>query len=469
MHRAPASTPVLPIEALRAAASADGLAGWGEDVWIEVIKKMDEVYNDLLQYEVALEDKNAALEESQRFVLSVLSSMSDILVVCDRDGCIQEVNPSLQQFTGRAAEGLVGDTLFGLFADDVSAATARRLFNEHAGRSLNDCELFLRAADGGGVPVSLNCTPRFNHQGIQVGVVVTGRPVGELRRAYQALREAHEDLKRTQQQLLHSEKMASLGRLVAGVAHELNNPISFVLGNVHVLQRYTGRLSRYIAAVHADLPAVERQALRAELRIDRLLEDLPSLIDGTVEGAERTRDIVDSLKRFSAVDRGPALPFNLTEVIERAVHWVTKTASKAAADRFQIDMDLPEGINVVGSPGQMQQVIMNLVQNACDATASLDTPKLEIRAVRQGREVEVMLRDNGPGIPAESLPHVFEPFFTTKPVGKGTGLGLAISYGIVERHGGRLTAENHPDGGACFRLNLPVASHTGRDVPSRPV
>ena len=435
---------------------AEGLQSLGEDAWIEVIQKMDEVYNDLLQYEVALEEKNAALEESQRFVLSVLSSMSDILVVCDRDGRIQEVNPSLQQFTGKTADGLVGHTLFDLFADDASMATARRLFNEHAGRSLHDCELFLRGADGGGVPVSLNCTPRFNHQGVQVGVVVTGRPVGELRRAYQALREAHEDLKRTQQQLLHSEKMASLGRLVAGVAHELNNPISFVLGNVHVLQRYAQRLSQYIAAVHAGLPAAQRETLRGELRIDRTLEDIPSLIEGTVEGAERTRDIVDSLKRFSAVDRDPAQPFNLTEVIERSVHWVTKTASKTAADRFQIRLDLPEGINVVGSPGQMQQVMMNLVQNACDATAGLPQPSLEIAAVQHGQEVEIVLRDNGPGIPAESLPHIFEPFFTTKPVGKGTGLGLSMVYGVVKQTGGHVTVDSAPGKGTTINVYLPV-------------
>jgi two-component system sensor histidine kinase HupT/HoxJ len=304
------------------------------------------------------------------------------------------------------------------------------------------------------MPVSLNCTPRINHQGVRVGMVITGRPLGELRRAYQALREAHEDLKRTQQQLLHSEKMASLGRLVAGVAHELNNPISFVLGNTHALQRYAQRLQTYLAAIHAHEPRENIDILRRDLRIDRLMEDLPPLIEGTVEGAERTRDIVDSLKRFSAIDRDEMQPFNLTQVIERAVHWVAKAA---AADRFKVEMQIPEGINVLGSSGQMQQVLMNLVQNACDATLEIAQPRLEIGARRVGDKVEVSLRDNGPGIDPNSLAHVFEPFFTTKSVGKGTGLGLAISYGIVERHGGTLTAANHPDGGALFTLTLPLA------------
>ncbi len=387
--------------------------------------------------------------------------MSDILVVCDREGVIQEVNRALMEFTGRPAGELVGHRLFDLFADETSRGTSRRLFIGHPGQSLHDCELYLTAADGAAMPVSLNCTPRFNHAGAQMGMVVTGRPVGELRRAYQALHEAHEDLKRTQQQRLHSEKMASLGHLVAGVAHELNNPISFVLGNVHALQRYASRLGEYIGALHAGEPAAELAARRQSMRIDRILEDLPSLIDGTVEGAERTRDIVDSLKRFSAADRDLRQPFNLTEVIERAVHWVTKTA----AERFKVELDLPEGINVVGAPGQMQQVVMNLVQNALDATAGEAQPMLRISATRRGETVEVAFQDNGPGVPVDALARVFEPFFTTKPVGKGTGLGLAISYGIVERHGGDLSVENGSAGGAVFRLRLPLA-RPGKTVPA---
>ena len=124
-------------------------------------------------------------------------------------------------------------------------------------------EIDLRDAQGQAVPVDLNITPRHNAAGHRVGHVFVGRPLGELKRAYHQLREAHEALKRTQQQLLHSEKMASLGRLVAGVAHELNNPISFVLGNVHALQRYSERLREYLGAIHAGAPADEQvQAAR---------------------------------------------------------------------------------------------------------------------------------------------------------------------------------------------------------------
>lgn len=453
--------PPVPLSPLQHTGHPGELVGVGEDVWMDVIHKMDEVYSDLLQYEVALEEKNAKLEESQQFILSVLTSISDILVVCDRNGAIEEVNRSLEDFTGRDLAALRGTQVFDLLADEQARVQLRHLFTMFGDQGLHDCELPLRARDGSAVPVSLNCTPRFNAVGKSMGMVVTGRPVGELKRAYRALRQAHDDLKRTQQQLLHSEKMASLGRLVAGVAHELNNPISFILGNVHALKRYAGRLESYLGAIHGGDSAEHVAQLRARLRIDRLLGDLPALIDGTIEGAERTRDIVDGLKRFSAIDREVNEGFDLAEVIERAVSWVRR----GARDSFHVRFSMPRKIPMRGSAGQMQQVMMNLVQNAWDATA--DQPEqwldilAELEAHEDGARVRVSFHDNGPGIAEQHLAHVFDPFFSTKQVGKGTGLGLSISYGIVERHGGSISAANHPAGGAVFTVELPLAGHPG--------
>ena len=439
----------LAVELLAAAAGASAEDG----IWLDVIRKMDEVYNDLLQYEVALEEKNATLEDTQQFISSVLTSMSDLLIVCSRAGVIESVNDALSSLLGVDAAGLHGRTIFDLFADDESRDRAGRVFADQGSHAVEDCEMQLKAANGSAIPVSLNCTPRYNGVGKMLGLVITGRPVGELRRAYQALRRAHDDLKTTQQQLVHSEKMASLGRLVAGVAHELNNPISFVYGNTVVMKRYAERLASYLAAVHAEVPRQEREALRGELRIDHLMNDLPSLIDGTVEGAERTRDIVDALKRFSVTDRDERRPFDLVEVVERAVQWV----GKATANQFEVSLALPPAVEVLGSPGQVQQVVMNLVQNAADATEGSRERRLEVSGRVEVAEAVVEFHDSGPGIPAENLDKLFDPFFTTKPVGRGTGLGLAISYGIVERHGGKLSAGNHPRGGAVFTLRLPLA------------
>ena len=426
----------------------------GEAVWVEVIRKMDEVYSHLLQYEVVLEQKNAALEDSQQFIESVLASMSDILIVCNRHGTIQEVNDSLRRCIGQDESQLRGRAFADLFADEGSRQRARDFFSAASPAAVQDCELLISGRDGSPLPVSLNCTPRLSGTGKLVGMVVTGRPVGELRRAYHALRQAHEDLKRTQQQLVQAEKMASLGRLVAGVAHELNNPISFVLGNVLAFRRYAARLQTYIDAVHADncqrSPELER--LRQDLRIDRIMADLEPLLDGMTEGGERTRDIVDGLKRFSAIDRSVDEPFNLTDVVARAIRWVTR----AGPSSFQVRVDLPAELPVTGSSGQMQQVLMNLVLNARDATSSCPAPLLEVSASISEGTIRLYLADNGSGIEPANLSRLFDPFFTTKPVGQGTGLGLSISYGIVERHGGRLEARNRPQGGALFILSLPL-------------
>lgn len=420
-------------------------------VWLEVVRKMDEVYQDLLRYEVELETKNAELESLRQFFASVLDSISDVLIVCDLEWRIEAVNAALSRLVGQAQETLIGASFFSLLAD-----TDRERFCGGTGMPVverHDCECSVITADGTTTPVSFNCTVRRDLSGRVSGVVITGRPVGELRRAYEALREAHEALQRTQGQLAHSEKMASLGRLVAGVAHELNNPISFVLGNVLALKRYAERFQRFFAACAAEgacAPAI--QTLREQLKIDRALADLPRLIAGLEEGAQRSRDIVDALKRFSAVDGGEMHEVELVEVIRRGVHWVTSSVRGA----FRVDLALPESMRVWGNSGQLQQVVMNLVQNAADATADLPEGRLSITAREENGGWRVDFIDNGPGIRPEHLPHLFEPFFTTKPVGQGTGLGLAISYGLVEKMGGKLSAANNHDGGAIFTLWLPV-------------
>lgn len=432
--------------------------GVDESTWLDVIQKMDEVYTRLIDDEVELEKKNSELEQSQQFIFSVLTSMSDVLVVCDDAGRIEQTNAALCELVGRREDQLRGTPLDELMADDASVALARVAMTKSvAPRNGEAIELNLLDRLGKQVSVDANCTPRLGANGRRVGTVWVGRPTAELKRAYQEMRTAHEALKRTQQQLLHSEKMASLGQLVAGVAHELNNPISFVLGNVHALRKYCDRLQTYMSALHANNDEQTMQDLRQKLRIEHLLADLPSLIEGTLEGAQRTADIVHGLKCFSAIDTDERITLNLTEVIDRAVHWVTKGHAKPVEVHWQ----KADPCTVIGSAGQLQQVMMNLVQNAFDAVdvRSGTSPRVWVSMVCLDHTVRVFVRDNGSGISPEHLLRIFDPFFTTKPVGKGTGLGLSISYGIVEHHGGHLSARN-VDGGAEFQVELPLARPT---------
>jgi len=442
--RAPSPLPTVPME------------GVDESTWLDVIQKMDEVYTRLIDDEVELEQKNAELEQSQQFIFSVLTAMSDVLVVCDQGGLIEQANAALCELLGRSEEQLRGTPLSQWLADGGSVARAQAAMDRGlVPRSGEVIELNLRDHAGQAVSVDASGTPRIGTNGRRVGTVWVGRPTAELKRAYQEMRAAHDALKRTQQQLLHSEKMASLGQLVAGVAHELNNPISFVLGNVHALRKYCDRLQTYMAALHAQASEAELARLRQQLRIEHLLSDLPSLIEGTLEGAQRTADIVHGLKRFSAMDSGERTPVDLNRVIERAIHWVQKGVAVPPAVNW-----LPGApLQVLGSEGQLQQVLMNLLQNAFDATCALPPGQRRVvveSCVIDGR-AQVRVRDDGPGIAPEHLTRIFDPFFTTKPVGKGTGLGLSISYGIVEQHGGQLLARNAEGGGAEFILELPRA------------
>ncbi len=436
----------------RLLADADAaVEGIAEATWIDVIQKMDEVYSQLVSDEIALEQKNEELESSQQFVFSVLAAMSDVLIVCNRDGEIEQTNAALRELTGLSEGALFGMPVARLLLGAASCERMQRVILQTAAQGGSAViELDLIDAQRAAVPVDVNCTQRLDGAGRHAGYVFIGRPMGELKRAYQQLNDTHEALKRTQQQLLHSEKMASLGRLVAGVAHELNNPISVVLGNVHALKRYSERLAAYVAEL--DRQGIVAPALRKSLRIDHLLQDLPSLIEGTLEGAQRTAEIVNGLKRFSALDREERIAVDLNAVMQRAIEWISKGVSSTFVVHWT-----PQPLLVMGSAGKLLQVLMNLIENAYGAASDHAAPQLWISAQIGERSVTLFLRDNGPGIAQQHLSRLFDPFFTTKPVGKGTGLGLSISYGIIEQHAGKLYARNHDQGGAEFVIELPLA------------
>jgi two-component system sensor histidine kinase HupT/HoxJ len=422
------------------AALGDGLQ---ETAWIEVIRKMDEVYSDLIRYEVDLERKNAALAQAQQFISSIIASMSDILVVCDHKGLIQQVNPALLGLTGFVLDELLGQPLTVLMREPDA-----RLFHPGA---IVEHEAQLRSIAGWTDHVAMNCSPRLDRQRRLPGMVIVGRPVGELKRAYEALNAAHSDLKMAQQQLIQAEKMASIGRLVAGVAHELNNPISFVYGNSHTLARYRERLAAYLDAIHGGADVEQREALRKSLKIDALMADLGPLIDGTFEGAQRVSEIVKNLRRLSFVNPSERQRVNLAELMRNALQWVLKSAKQ----RITVADSLPDELWVLGLEGPLHQVFVNLAQNAADALEGRPDAALSLSGRLDEGRVVVSLRDNGPGIPTAQLLKVFDPFYTTKPVGKGTGLGLWVTWSILRDHGGSIEAANGDAGGAEFTVTLP--------------
>lgn len=426
--------------------------------WFTIMAKMDETWSQLVGQQVELEQKNSALEEAHELIASVFDSMSDLLIACDTTLRIVRCNRAAQEALSEGVP-LVGQPLATLIApgSPISIETLSRRLTDR--QRLEDQGITLKTPSGA-QPFSVNSAIlRDSHHRVS-GMVLAARPLGELRRAYDELDRAHKSLQQAQTQLIHAEKMASLGRLVAGVAHELNNPISFVYGNALTLRRFTRRIETYLSALHAGQTPEQLAAIRREQNIDAVLDELDGSLAGITEGAERVRDIVADLRRFSSERRAHDAVFDLGQIARKAINWVLSTCGREIATT----LDIASELKVEGHSGQLQQVIMNLVQNAVDALDTTPDPHLRITAHRQGQQAILEVADNGPGF-AEDIAHrIFDPFFTTKPVGKGTGLGLAICYRTVHEHGGTLQAWSRPGQGTCLTVTLPVRAR-GEDAP----
>ncbi len=432
------------------------LPNQSEETWVEVIRQMDRVYGELVRSQIALEEKNAELESAQEFIGSVVSSMTDLLIVCDTEGLIQQVNDALLRLTGLSAETLVGQPLTEVLKGRDDAIQNRFLHHLRANETFHDCEVLLRKRSEP-IPLSLNCSIRRDKRGEPAGLVLIGRPVGELQRAYRELDEALRNFEKAQKHLVSSEKMAALGRLVAGVAHELNNPISFVFGNMYALKSYGEKITKYLNAISAGMPRDRLIAMRQELQIDRIARDILPLVDGTLEGAERVSDIVQDLRRFSGNQVEPSEEFELAPVIRTAINWVLR----GSKDKPDVKVVCPAGLIVDAKKGHIHQILVNLLQNALDALSTTQSARLMVTVEPAGDGVVIAVGDNGPGISDDALDQVFEPFFTTKPIGQGTGLGLYVSYRMADELGGHLSAATLPAGGAEFRLTVPMAALNG--------
>ena len=423
---------------------------FSDDAWLDVLSAVDRTYADLIEYQERLERQNAELQAMRGFLTAILGSVSDVLMVVARSGEVEQVSQSLADLTGQGMEQLAGCAVTSLFHADDRTCLHRAMETARASRRPAVVELRL-VTPSGAEPLDLSVAPRLDDRGRAEGYVLTGRPLGALRKAYAELQAGHDALKSAQAQLVRNEKLASLGRLLAGVAHELNNPISFVYANTHALERYAGKFEQYFAKVQEGADREELVALRASLRLDREVTNLRTAIEGARDGAERVRDIVEDLRRLSSEGSGERVVFDLVETSRVAANWVLRGMKTPVELRF----DGLARVEAFGRPGHVQQIVMNLVQNAVDALDGRADGKILLHHSVEGGRAVLMVQDNGPGVPPEVAASIFDPFFTTKPVGKGTGLGLSISHKIAEEHGGRLLLCDEAPGG-CFRLELPV-------------
>ncbi|MBI5557762.1 MAG: GHKL domain-containing protein [Deltaproteobacteria bacterium] len=278
--------------------------------------------------------------------------------------------------------------------------------------------------------------------------------IEERKKVEERIKAAHAELKAAQSQMLQKEKMASVGVLAAGMAHEINTPVGFVASNLSTLGKYLDRLIEFIGQQEkamAGETAQEVRESRRRLKIDYIAKDAGDLIRESLEGVSRVSAIVLGLRNFSRVDEAQQQVADINECLEATLNILaSELRNKAVIVREYGDIP-----RTLCYPRQLNQVFMNLLINACQAMEK--EGEIRVRTWLENDMILVAISDTGCGISAGNLPRVFEPFFTTREVGGGAGLGLSISYEIIKKHGGDIQVESEPGKGATFTIKIPVA------------
>jgi PAS domain S-box-containing protein len=401
----------------------------------------------------ARDESERRIRDLERYTDHILQNMNSALLVVDNDGRVTSSNPPAERILGADPASLRGRPLQDWFPDRENVI-ARTLAE---GVRFRGAESAVTRPDGTLVPIGISCAPIFDSDGRKLGAVAT----------FQDLTEIHQ----LQRQVLQSEKMASIGQLSAGVAHEINNPMGFIHANLAQMADYVGELRRVWtrveelqkAVAQGDPGEIERSsgrlsALAEEADVTFLLSDLGKAIRESQEGSERIRHIVHDLRDFSHQETGERVPADVNQALESTTNIVWPMMKHLVV----LEKEYEELPAVECFPMQLKQVFMNLLVNAYQAIESRvgsdgESGRIRIHTRRRGDDaVEISVSDTGVGIAAEHLPRIFDPFFTTKGVGAGTGLGLSTSYGIVQRHGGTIAVESASGEGATFRVVLPV-------------
>lgn len=395
------------------------------------------------------------LADLERFRALLDQSNDAVCLMEVPSGRFADINEAACQLLGVEREELLARTIFDVLESGLSR-TVRELFSRVRGAP-EERRIFstdLRRRGGGPVPVEI--AVRFVVFGDSLYAVAVARDVTERRRAEEALRIQ-------QQQLIQADKLASLGILVSGLAHEVNNPNNFILLNARILGR----------AWEDVLPILDRyyekngDFVLAGMPFSEARKEIGRLVSGIAQGGERIQKIVRNLKDFARPDPGGRSErVDMNAVVESAI-LILNNLIRSSTRRFSLE--LARGLPPVrGNFQQLEQVVINLVANACQAIGSPDR-SVSVATLAASGQGPVMVRvtDEGEGIPPQNLDRVFDPFFTTKRDAGGTGLGLSVSYRIVEEHGGTLAFESEPGRGTTVHLSLPADSTAGSEEADR--
>lgn len=277
----------------------------------------------------------------------------------------------------------------------------------------------------------------------------------------QELEESIKKMESQQKALVRSEKLATLGTLVSGVAHEINNPMAFVYANVEMLSKFSGPYTEILHLLTESLDIAEPKRSEFNERVRQFIdeedlaffnEDLAVLVDDTILGVERVRDIIASLRSFARLDSS----LRSMADINACVHNTLRVLHNEIGSHITLALDLNDIPEVSCNASEINQVLLNLIINAVHALDDTSGATISISTRLADEKVEIIIEDNGPGISSDVQQSVFEPFFTTKDVGKGTGMGLSISHGIISDHGGDIQLHSVVGEGSRFVIQLPV-------------
>lgn len=311
------------------------------------------------------------------------------------------------------------------------------------------------------------------------GEIVAGielcRNVEDREKALDELRDTMERLKLTQNQLVRAEKLSGIGQLAAGVAHEINNPAAFVLSNLSVIRKYISKFFGYIESMERLAANTEKDDLRApkiEEDVRRIInsedyrylkEDLPEVIEESLNGLHRIKSIVSTLLSFATSSKGERCLVDINKEIESALLLLT---SEISLKKGQIVKQLGALPRTAANPQQLQQMFVNLILNANQAIKTEGT--ITIKTDAKDNYICIEIADSGAGIPQDVIPNIFNPFFTTREVGSGVGLGLSVAYRIIESHNGNIDVHSEPGQGTTFTIRLPIVHEDDSQETHRP-